>query len=254
MPLKPPLVSRKTLLALAVALSLGLSTFAAVTAYSVSQRLDAFDGVVIDSADSDSLGALEEGYSDIPDTDFVFNETAADHSEKPVLSVFVDSKSDASLAAESGGLAVDEAPMTGEMEDRLAFLKSQAGDPEDDQGEVDTSTCTESVGEPSEACALPETASPGKTSGDVMTELMDAAKKAWVKPDGYTEGMNATVRVAIHRDGRITSTTIAKSSGDEAFDLSARQAFKSVSPVASVVSLDEGQLDNLKSFTTFFKP
>jgi colicin import membrane protein len=81
-----------------------------------------------------------------------------------------------------------------------------------------------------------------------------AVEQAWLIPGGASDTMTATVQVRLGPSGEVLATSVATSSGDNAFDRSAIQAVEHAAPFAELRELSSEQQRNLRQFNLRFTP
>lgn len=74
----------------------------------------------------------------------------------------------------------------------------------------------------------------------------------WVRPVGWTQGMECLVRVRLAPSGEVISATVARPSGNPAFDRSVENALYKASPLP--LPEDKGLYEHFREFELRFRP
>lgn len=77
-----------------------------------------------------------------------------------------------------------------------------------------------------------------QVAGSIDDLIRRLVAEAWIRPPSARNGMRVTVRINMLPDGSITNVNVVRSSGDNAFDMSAVTAVKAVGRIPEVQKLD----------------
>jgi colicin import membrane protein len=93
---------------------------------------------------------------------------------------------------------------------------------------------------------------------DVAGSLDDLINKSvsdnWTRPPSARNGMSVQVQIEMLPDGTITNASVARSSGDAAFDGSAVSAVRRVGRIPEMQKLSPSEFNPYRSFKTTFTP
>ena len=78
----------------------------------------------------------------------------------------------------------------------------------------------------------------GKWKHDILNQMTTRITNEWKRPFAFSGGLEVFLRFALKPHGELISVRVLKSSGSEAFDLSAMRAVKAAAPFAEVDGLD----------------
>jgi colicin import membrane protein len=84
----------------------------------------------------------------------------------------------------------------------------------------------------------------------VMQDIRQKVQNQWIRPRGYYRGLSCVIEIRLKRGGKIKSAVIQQSSGNGAFDHSARQAVYRSSPLP----VPNKVFDTFRHFTFTFYP
>lgn len=82
--------------------------------------------------------------------------------------------------------------------------------------------------------------------------IRQQVERNWVRPAGWTKGMECVVRVRLAPTGEVLSATIARPSGSPAFDRSVENAVYKASPLP--LPEDKGLFDHFRELELRFRP
>ncbi|GAA0401868.1 hypothetical protein GCM10008969_25020 [Pseudomonas veronii subsp. inensis] len=86
-------------------------------------------------------------------------------------------------------------------------------------------------------------------------ELIKArASEGWTRPPSARQGMVVELEISINPDGTVTSVSVAKTSGDLAFDKSAVAAVKNIGRLTEMQEMKPMEISQFKSFKMKFTP
>jgi colicin import membrane protein len=82
--------------------------------------------------------------------------------------------------------------------------------------------------------------------------IRQKVERNWVRPAGWTKGMECVVRVRLAPTGEVINATVARSSGSAAFDRSVENAVYKASPLP--MSEDKGLFEHFRELELRFRP
>lgn len=93
-----------------------------------------------------------------------------------------------------------------------------------------------------------------QVAGDFDDLIRRYVSQGWSRPPSARNGMTVVVQINMLPDGTITNATVARSSGDSAFDSSAVTAVRSVGRVTEMQGLSPSDFNPYRSFKMTFTP
>ncbi len=82
--------------------------------------------------------------------------------------------------------------------------------------------------------------------------IRQKVERNWVRPAGWTKGMECVVRVRLAPTGEVMNATIARPSGSPAFDRSVENAVYKASPLP--LPEDKGLFEHFRELELRFRP
>lgn len=82
--------------------------------------------------------------------------------------------------------------------------------------------------------------------------IRQKVERNWVRPAGWTKGMECTVRVRLAPTGEVINATVARSSGNDAFDRSVQNAVYKASPLP--LGEDKSLFEHFRELELRFRP
>lgn len=82
--------------------------------------------------------------------------------------------------------------------------------------------------------------------------IRQKVERNWVRPAGWTKGMECTVRVRLAPTGEVINATVARSSGNDAFDRSVQNAVYKASPLP--IGDDKSLFEHFRELELRFRP
>jgi colicin import membrane protein len=93
-----------------------------------------------------------------------------------------------------------------------------------------------------------------ETAGSLDDLINKSVSENWTRPPSARNGMSVQVQIEMLPDGTITNASVARSSGDAAFDGSAVSAVRRVGRIPEMQQLSPSQFNPYRSFKTTFTP
>ena len=93
-----------------------------------------------------------------------------------------------------------------------------------------------------------------ETAGSLDDAINRAVSNNWTRPPSARNGMSVQVQIEMLPDGTITNASVARSSGDAAFDGSAVSAVRRVGRIPEMQTLSPSEFNPYRSFKTTFTP
>ncbi|TWI58607.1 Cell division and transport-associated protein TolA (TC 2.C.1.2.1) [Pseudomonas duriflava] len=93
-----------------------------------------------------------------------------------------------------------------------------------------------------------------EVAGDFDDLIRQRAAEGWTRPPGTNNGTTVILQIAMLPDGTITSVSVAKSSGNRAFDNSAMAAVKNIGRITEMQGLSPKDFSPYRSFKMTFRP
>ncbi|MDF3936290.1 cell envelope integrity protein TolA [Pseudomonas citronellolis] len=93
-----------------------------------------------------------------------------------------------------------------------------------------------------------------EVAGNFDDLIRSRVSEGWSRPPSARNGMSVTVQINMLPDGTITNATVARSSGDKAFDNSAVNAVRNVGRITEMQGLSPKDFNPYRSFKMTFTP
>jgi colicin import membrane protein len=86
----------------------------------------------------------------------------------------------------------------------------------------------------------------------VVSQIRKKIERNWVRPAGWTRGMECMVRVHLAPSGEVLQVEVARSSGSPAFDRSVENAVHKASPLP--LPKDKRLIEDFRELELWFRP
>jgi colicin import membrane protein len=100
--------------------------------------------------------------------------------------------------------------------------------------------------------ATGQTARAKREQARVVSQIRKKIERNWVRPAGWTRGMECMVRVHLAPSGEVLQVEVARSSGSPAFDRSVENAVHKASPLP--LPKDKRLIEDFRELELWFRP